>query len=197
MHVVRPGETVWRISKLYGVAVDDVLRANRIADVRSVAVGTRLWIPDPADPSGSRTVPAPWDERGPAIAGVAVREGDLAFAWPLRGEVGSVFGGRADGSHDGIDIRVPKGTPVAAAEAGRVVYAGEFDDYGRVVLVKHVGAWSTLYAHNHENRVRQGQFVERGDVIAEVGTSGNASGSHLHFEIRRGPSSLDPLRYLP
>jgi len=63
--------------------------------------------------------------------------------------------------------------------------------------VKHVGAWSTLYAHNHENRVRQGQFVERGDVIAEVGTSGNASGSHLHFEIRRGPSSLDPLRYLP
>jgi len=197
VHVVRPGETIWRLAKRYGVAADDIVRANQIADVRNVAVGARLWIPDPADPSGSRTLPSLWAEEGPAVAGAPLGEADLAFAWPVRGDVGSGFGGRSRGTHDGIDIGAPKGTPVCAAEAGKVVYADEADAYGRVVVVRHLGGWSTLYAHNRKNRVREGQLVERGDVIGEVGTSGNASGPHVHFEIRRGPTSLDPLRYLP
>ena len=78
-----------------------------------------------------------------------------------------------------------------------MIHSGVLGDYGRVVIVKHAGRYSTVYAHNHKNRVREGQFVEKGQVIAEVGTTGNASGPHLHFELRRGAKPLDPLLYLP
>jgi murein DD-endopeptidase MepM/ murein hydrolase activator NlpD len=86
---------------------------------------------------------------------------------------------------------------VRAAEAGRVTHSGWLGDYGRVVIVKHAGHYSTVYAHNRANKVRKGQFVEKGDVLAEVGSSGNASGPHLHFEIRRNRQAENPLRYLP
>ena len=84
-----------------------------------------------------------------------------------------------------------------ASEAGRVTHSGWLGDYGRVVIVKHARGYSSVYAHNRRNRVAKGQFVEKGDVIAEVGSSGNASGPHLHFEIRRERRAQDPLRYLP
>ncbi len=78
-----------------------------------------------------------------------------------------------------------------------MVYSGDVGDYGRVVILKHTGTFKTVYAHNRRNRVRKGEFVEKGDVIAEVGHSGNARGSHLHFEVRKGARARDPLGYLP
>jgi murein DD-endopeptidase MepM/ murein hydrolase activator NlpD len=196
--VVKRGETVWRISKKYGVTVEAIVRANRIADVTDVPTGARLVIPDPSDPSGSRSVPPPAFPAPNAEAHLrAAREAGLAFGWPLRGSINSRFGGRRGGAHEGIDIGARKGAPIGAAEAGRVIYADKMGDYGRVVILKHVGDWSTVYAHNRRNRVRRGAFVEKGDVIAEVGDSGNASGYHVHFEIRRGQTPVDPLRYLP
>jgi murein DD-endopeptidase MepM/ murein hydrolase activator NlpD len=87
---------------------------------------------------------------------------------------------------------------VRAAEAGRVIHSGKgLGAYGNVVIVKHTGRWATVYAHNRRNHVRKGAFVEKGDVIAEVGKTGNASGPHLHFEIRRGDVPRDPLPCLP
>jgi murein DD-endopeptidase MepM/ murein hydrolase activator NlpD len=74
---------------------------------------------------------------------------------------------------------------------------GGLGDYGKVVIVKHAGRYSTVYAHNQRNRVRKGEFVEKGQVIAEVGKTGNASGTHLHFELRRDRHPEDPLLYLP
>ena len=85
-----------------------------------------------------------------------------------------------------------------AAEAGRVIHSGGgLGDYGKVVIVKHAGRYSTVYAHNRRNRVREGEFVEKGQVIAEVGKTGNASGAHVHFELRRDRRPQDPLLYLP
>ena len=78
-----------------------------------------------------------------------------------------------------------------------MIYSGKLGGYGKVVIVKHAGRYSTVYAHNRKNRVKKGQFVERGQVIAEVGTSGNASGPHVHFEVRRDRRAEDPLAYLP
>jgi murein DD-endopeptidase MepM/ murein hydrolase activator NlpD len=196
VHVVQPGETIWRIARHYGASVEDVVRANQIADVRSVPVGTRLWIPggDPGQGPPPRLASlAPDQARAQALA-----ESGLAFEWPVNGRLSSGFGGRRGGPHEGIDLVAKEGTAVRSAEAGRVIYSGNgLGDYGNVVIVKHAGRYSTVYAHNRRNRVHKGVFVEKGELIAEVGDTGNASAPHLHFEIRRNRKPQDPLLYLP
>ena len=127
----------------------------------------------------------------------ARREARLEFDWPVRGRVSSGFGWRKGRPHEGIDIPARKGSKVRAAEAGRVIHSGVLGDYGMVVILKHKGRYSTVYAHNRKNLVRKGAFVERGEVIAQVGNSGNARGHHLHFEVRRNRVAQDPIRYLP
>lgn len=197
IHVVRPGETVWRIARYYGVSVDAVVRANGIGDVRQVRVGERLWIPGATRPAPPSALPAPPAARAAGACSLAHSD-DLAFTWPVDGQLTSRFGRRGRRQHDGIDISAREGTPVVAAEAGRVIHSGRgLGAYGNVVIVRHVGRWATVYAHNRRNRVRRGDFVEKGEVIAEVGRTGNASGPHLHFEVRRGDRPHDPLGCLP
>ncbi len=99
--------------------------------------------------------------------------------------------------HDGIDIAAPVGTPVHAAAAGRVIYAGRVRGYGNVVIVQHANHYATVYAHNSVNKVREGQSVSRGQVISKVGTTGRTTGPNLHFEVRRDNVASNPLRYLP
>jgi lipoprotein NlpD len=212
VHVVRPGENLYRISRYYGVTVDLLVRANGIRDVRNLAVGAPLRIPGVSRPQPGQAIvagnpPAAVARRGTPSARAArlasrdrasaLREADLRFGWPVTGHINSRFGWRGRRRHEGIDIKADKGAPVHAAEAGRVIFSGRLEDYGRVVIVKHAGRYSTVYAHNHENRVKKGQFVEKGQVIARVGRSGNASGPHLHFEVRRNRIAQDPLRFLP
>jgi murein DD-endopeptidase MepM/ murein hydrolase activator NlpD len=206
-HVVQPGENVYRISRYYEVSIESVIRANRITDVTEVAVGTRLWIPDarhpPAKasialPGAAASLPGAIPHPGPSGRTIALRESKLVFAWPVAGQVSSRFGTRGKRPHEGIDIRAPRGTPVRAAEAGRVIHSGGgLGAYGKVVIIKHAGRYSTVYAHHDRIRVSKGAFVEKGDVVGSVGTSGNASGPHLHFEVRRDRVPDDPLAYLP
>jgi murein DD-endopeptidase MepM/ murein hydrolase activator NlpD len=128
----------------------------------------------------------------------AERQADLRFQWPLRGELGSRFGWRDGRRHEGIDLRAEPGSTIRSAEAGRVIHSGRgLGAYGQVVIVKHAGRYSSVYAHNRRNLVREGEFVEKGQPIAEVGDTGNASGPHCHFEIRRDRRALDPLGMLP
>ena len=194
-HVVQPGETVWRLSKRYGVPIPTILRANRLDDVTEVPAGARLFLPGGRD-RGDAWLPPP-----PAPAPVGPRrqlEQGVAFGWPVSGRLTSRFGRRGRSRHEGVDLSAPRGTPIRAAAAGRVIYSGSgLSDYGKTVIVKHVGRYSTVYAHNRRNLVRKGQFVEAGQVLAEVGSTGNASGPHLHFEVRLDDRPLDPLRYLP
>jgi len=199
-HVVRSGETLYRISRYYEVPLGRVIRTNRIRDVAAVPVGSKLWIPGARRPTASHPLPLVRTAAVSASTGSssARRETSLDLRWPIRGSLSSRFGWRRGRPHEGIDIPARRGTPIRAAEAGRVIHSGSgLGDYGRVVIVKHAGPYKTVYAHNSKNRVRKGQFVEKGEVIAEVGTTGNASGPHLHFELRRGAKPLDPLLYLP
>jgi len=100
--------------------------------------------------------------------------------------------------HDGIDIGAARGTPVVAAASGKVVYADHrLSGYGKLVIIRHSGNVFTAYAHNQRNLVRKGDRVRAGSVIARVGSSGRATGAHLHFEVRRGSTPVDPLAYLP
>lgn len=117
------------------------------------------------------------------------------FRWPARGRVISGFGGT--GTNEGINISVPDGTPVKAAEAGTVAYAGsEVKGYGNLVLIRHENGYVSAYAHNGDLDVKRGQKVTRGQVIAKSGQSGNVTSPQLHFEIRKGATPIDPMPYL-
>lgn len=194
VHVLQPGENLYRLSRYYGVSVQDIMSANDIDDVSDLPVGARLVIPgaerEPPGASLAAYVPSVPGGKGARALG-------LEFAWPVRGKLSSRYGWRHGDHHEGIDISARSGTPVRAAEAGRVIFSGWLGSYGRMVIVKHTGSYSTVYAHNQRNLVQEGDFVERGDVLAEVGTSGNASGPHVHFEVRRGRTPEDPMGYLP
>jgi murein DD-endopeptidase MepM/ murein hydrolase activator NlpD len=196
-HVLKPGETVYRLGRYYGVPPAEIVRANRIRDVSSLPAGAHLLIPGARkSPPGGSIAVAALTPPVSAIRPSASRETGLDFAWPVRGKLSSRYGRRRGRQHEGIDIATRTGTQIRAAEAGRVIHSGWLGDYGRVVIVKHVGRYSTVYAHNRKNRVKKGSFVERGQVLAEVGSSGKATGPHLHFEIRRDRRPEDPLQHL-
>jgi murein DD-endopeptidase MepM/ murein hydrolase activator NlpD len=206
-HVVKPGDTLWRLSQRYDTTVAAIEKANDGIDPYALRVGQRLRIP----PGGKRgkssrsgkaadvaSGPRTLEQRDSTPCGDLARRDGLEFEWPVLGTLTSGYGGRGGRNHDGIDIVADSGTPVRAAEAGRVVYEGDdLGAYGKVVILKHIGRWATVYAHNRKNRVDEGDFVEKGDVIAEVGDTGNASAPHLHFEVRRANNPRDPQSCLP
>ncbi|HEV2558523.1 MAG TPA: peptidoglycan DD-metalloendopeptidase family protein [Microvirga sp.] len=117
------------------------------------------------------------------------------FRWPARGRIIAGFG--ANGGNEGINIAVPEGTPVKAAEAGTVTYAGdEVKGYGNLILVRHDNGYVSAYAHNSALQVKRGERVKRGQVIATSGQTGNVTSPQLHFEIRKGQTAVDPTKYL-
>jgi murein DD-endopeptidase MepM/ murein hydrolase activator NlpD len=122
-----------------------------------------------------------------------------AFRWPLRGRVVNNFGAKVNGSaNDGIDLAVPEGTPVRAAEDGVVAYAGnELKGYGNLVLVRHANGFVTAYANASEVMVKRNDQVHKGQVIAKTGQTGSATAPQLHFEVRKNSSPVDPIQFLP
>jgi murein DD-endopeptidase MepM/ murein hydrolase activator NlpD len=120
------------------------------------------------------------------------------FRWPVRGKVITSYGAKTNGkSNDGINLAVPEGTPVKAAEDGVVAYSGnELKGYGNLVLVRHANGYVTAYAHASELLVKRGDTIKRGQVIAKSGQSGEVGSPQLHFEIRKGSTPVDPLQFL-
>jgi murein DD-endopeptidase MepM/ murein hydrolase activator NlpD len=122
----------------------------------------------------------------------------LAMRWPVRGKVISDFGKKPNGlKNEGINISVPEGTSIRAAESGVVAYAGnELKGYGNLILIRHAGGYVTAYAHAKALNVKRGDTVKRGDVIAVAGQTGAVQSPQLHFEVRKGATALDPTKYL-
>jgi murein DD-endopeptidase MepM/ murein hydrolase activator NlpD len=120
------------------------------------------------------------------------------FRWPVRGKVIAGYGAKTNGkANDGINLAVPEGTPVKAAEDGVVAYAGnELKGYGNLILVRHANGYVTAYAHASELLVKRGDSIKRGQVIAKSGQSGEVASPQLHFEIRKGSTPVDPLQFL-
>jgi murein DD-endopeptidase MepM/ murein hydrolase activator NlpD len=225
VHVVAPGETLSRISRLYGKPVGELARANHIPVTARLNVGDRLVIPGvrasaikskstadvaqapsappppSAEPEPSISVFAPVADAAPATGTTKSAEetGSVPkFRWPANGRVINAFGPSTNGQqNDGINIAVPENTPVKAAEDGVVAYAGnELKGYGNLVLVRHPNGYVTAYAHAKELLVKRGDTVKRGQVIARSGQSGNVNTPQLHFEIRKGASPVDPTKFL-
>jgi murein DD-endopeptidase MepM/ murein hydrolase activator NlpD len=121
-----------------------------------------------------------------------------SFRWPVRGRVITGFGPKTSGGqNDGINVAVPEGTPIKAAEEGVVAYAGsELKGYGNLVLVRHANGFVTAYAHASELAVKKGETVKRGQVLGKAGATGNVTSPQLHFEVRKGATPVDPTQYL-
>ena len=128
----------------------------------------------------------------PAVA----PSGSGVLGWPVAGPVTSGFGTRWGRMHEGIDIAVAEGTPVRAAAAGTVIYAGWMSGYGNLVVVDHGNGLSTAYAHNSSFAVGVGQSVSAGGIVSYSGNTGHSTGPHVHFEVRVNGSAVDPLGYL-
>jgi len=248
-YTVRGGDSLYRISRLTGVSVDDLKDWNGITDVRRVMPGrvlklqpsgapvaneqsaTRRTVKRSSGPKSlqsktantrnvevvnrprkrSQTDSAPRRTMSDAVpnqpkpgdqvakADPSGDAGDARFRWPARGRIVSKFGKRSDGSHnDGIDISVPRGTDVLAAEDGVVAYAdNQLKAYGNLILVRHDNGWVSAYAHADKMLVNRGDRVSRGQVIAKAGDTGAVETPTVHFELRDGSKPVDPLPLLP
>ncbi len=202
-HRVQKGQTLYTIAKTYQVDVRVLQAANQIWDPSQIQVGHQLWIP-----GAIRILEVP-----PTVQGVGQKvysakripkkqarkrsyRGNLI--WPVRGTLTSQFGRRRGRKHEGIDIGAPRGTPIIAAKGGRVKFSGWGPTgYGRMIIIKHPGHLTTVYAHNAKNLVKKGAYVKKGQRIAYVGKSGRATGPHLHFEVRNDSHPKNPLLFLP
>jgi murein DD-endopeptidase MepM/ murein hydrolase activator NlpD len=140
------------------------------------------------------TTPRPQPTSPPSTA--SPPPSSTSLAWPASGPVTSPFGPRWGRMHNGIDIGASMGQGIVAAAGGTVIFSGVMSGFGEVVLIDHGGGLVTLYAHQSQRQVSNGQSVSRGQRIGLVGSTGNSTGPHLHFETRVSGTSVDPMRYL-
>lgn len=186
------GQTLWDLTRSYGVEQERILRFNGLENGRNLRAGQKLFIPDahPVNPYRYRLH----------------REGSHPLAWPVgpaRRNVSSRYGMRHHPvydrpiKHTGIDIAAQYGVAVLAADAGRVSHVGRIRGYGRVIVLRHDGGLKTVYAHLSQTLVRKGQFVQQGQRIGQAGSSGLTTGVNLHFEVRRHGVTKNPLKFLP
>ena len=149
-------------------------------------------------PTTTRTASTKTPVRKPKITAKTPARSSSKFMTPVRGNVISNYGPKSGGLHnDGINIAAPKGTPVAAAEHGVVVYVGdELKGSGNLVLIRHSDRWMSAYAHLDKTTVKRGQTINRGSKIGTVGDSGSVTTPQLHFELRRGTQAINPKLYL-
>jgi murein DD-endopeptidase MepM/ murein hydrolase activator NlpD len=174
-------------------AAKDKADKQKVTKVEAAPVETKK--PVKTDPTPTATLPKePAKEVAKEKEEVASASDTPEFRWPARGRV--IQGFKA-GSNDGINISVPEGTSVKAAESGVVAYAGsELKGYGNLVLIRHPNGFVSAYAHNGEIEVKRGDVVKRGQTIAKSGQTGNVSSPQLHFELRKGSTPVDPTGYL-
>jgi murein DD-endopeptidase MepM/ murein hydrolase activator NlpD len=148
----------------------------------------------PSETKASTRDPAPAPATEPKKTAMASETANPEFRWPARGRI---IQGFKPGGNDGINIAVPEGTSVKAAESGVVAYAGnELKGYGNLILIRHPNGFVSAYANNGDIEVKRGETVKRGQTIAKSGQSGNVASPQLHFELRKGTKPVDPTQYL-
>ncbi|MDE1936438.1 LysM peptidoglycan-binding domain-containing M23 family metallopeptidase [Bradyrhizobium sp.] len=195
MKLTVPAKTAAAASPLAQPAVAQAVPAPVPATTRVAAV-----VPDPQQKARLAQTTG-LEEAAPAATATKAAEATGAlptFRWPVRGKVITSYGAKTNGkANDGINVAVPEGTPVKAAEDGVVAYAGnELKGYGNLVLIRHANGYVTAYAHASELLVKRGDTIKRGQVIAKSGQSGEVASPQLHFEIRKGSTPVDPLQFL-
>lgn len=198
-HTVRPGETLYSIAFRYGLNYKEIASANGISEPYTIFVNQRLRLVGKqiiAKKTPSKTQSAPTSISKKVVASRKSQASNINWRWPVEGEVINLFS-PDDALNKGVDIGGRMGESVLAAADGVVVYAGGgLRGYGKLVIVKHTDNFLSAYGHNRRIRVKEGQNVKGGQVVAEIGSSGTDR-EMLHFEIRKNGKPVDPLSYLP
>ncbi len=197
-YIFRKGDTLYSLSRRYRVSVKWIIEVNNIKNPRDISIGTLIKIPRINNSSYARTRRIKVNRKKFRVSSKIP-----LFIYPVRGRLLSRFGYRRRSKftrrysfHPGIDLKGKIGTPIKASAPGIVVFSGYRRGYGKVVKIKHVNGFMTVYAHNKRNYVRKGQRVRRGQVIACIGMTGYTTGSHVHFEIRYKNKPKNPLLFL-
>lgn len=182
-HRVEKGQTLWRISKLYDVGLDEIVNINRIPDATRIETGQLVFIPHRQKQS------------------YVSPKGSLEdFIWPAKGKVIANFGQTFNNMiNKGINIECNRNANVAASRSGKIVfYDNNFMDFGKTIIIDHQDGFSTVYARNSEVFIKIGDYVQRGDTIARAGSTGTDDRNvYLHFELRKGHIPQNPYFYLP
>ena len=203
IHEIASGDTIWDIAAKYRVKRSELMELNQVDNPEGLQIGDILIIP-----ANEESVEYALSQQ--AASRTTVRTGTSSdtpsrstreaprFIWPtLEGWISSPYGPRSSGFHYGLDIAVVTGTPLKAIAAGTVEYSGWRGGYGRAVIVDHGDGWKSLYAHASSLKVSRGQWVNQGTVVALSGSTGNATGPHVHLEIIKDGKKLNPVNYLP
>jgi murein DD-endopeptidase MepM/ murein hydrolase activator NlpD len=220
-YTVKKGDTLSEIAVSNKVSEKKIQSQNNIAISDTIKIGAKLFLPDAVKPDPKpkqiKTTPVVSDTNkmvvqndvekvskpGANAKSVTKKSStSLKFGWPVTGNITSGFGMRnhpVTGKrqfHNGIDIRAKMGTDIKASEKGTVIYSGWKTGYGWMIVVKHPNSYITVYAHLSKRLKKKNDTVKKGDVIAKSGNSGLSTGPHLHFEIRKYETPLNPLRML-
>lgn len=211
---IRRGDTLSSIAEKYNADIEKIAEHNNI-DGKKIIAGRSIFIPDASERMRSeplkeqkkvsdktRYIASKKDDAGTGAKVKEEKNGKLLLAWPLRGPITSGFGYRThpfSGQkkfHCGLDIGAEIGTTVRAAGSGKVIFSGWKGPYGNLIVIQHSNNYITVYAHNSKLLVENGEAIKKGQKVALSGKTGAVTGSHLHFEIRKGIVPLNPSRIL-
>ncbi len=181
-HRVEAGQTLWKISKIYDVDTDDILRLNRIPEDATIEIGQLILIPNRTN-----------------VQSIPVKSSGDDFIWPLKGRVIANFGSSYRNLiNKGINIQAAPDADIYATRSGRVVFYSEnFGNFGKTIIIDHGDGLRSVYSRISEIFVHSGENVQRGALIGRVGTGIRDKNIYLHFEIRKGALAQNPLFYLP
>lgn len=211
--VVAKGDTLWDLSRKYNVDLGTLMVYNGLYAGDVLSVGQVLYVPDGAsvgEPVITASAQAVASRSAATVnyrptttktttsnTGTAVATNKGGWTLPIKGTVTSEYGKRKRGSHHGIDLAAPQGSTIKAAKGGTVLHSGWYNSiYGNAVIIDHGNGQKTLYAHCSKTTVKEGAKVAAGQAIAKVGSTGNSTGPHVHFEIYIDGKTVNPRTYL-
>lgn len=195
IHTVKKGETLFRISKSYGIPINILANANKGLNIATISIGQRIIIPQSYTNYKLKHRSILYlPEISEPLEGYCPEE----FEWPTIGarKISSGYGYRWNRIHGGIDIPKRTGAPILASNSGRVIFAGPKGGYGLCVIISHGHGVKTLYGHASKILVIPGESVTKGQKIADVGSTGDATGPHIHFEVIVNHIPINPEIYL-
>lgn len=193
-YIVKKGDTLWRISKIHGVSVDAIVKANHIANSGDLKVGQKLIIP-----TSGKAYTSFASHSGNTLAGnVAGNVSSRGFIWPVKGKIVSQYGETRNGvKNSGIYILPQPGQKVMAAKKGTVEAVTDADDGTHVIVIKHEGGIRTIYGYCSSPVVGEGSYVDRGQPIANINLPGTGKSQEVVFKVYVKDKPVNPMTYLP
>lgn len=183
-HVVKPGETLWRIAKIYNTDIEDIVRANDIQNSTRIGIGSSILIPC----NSRENVP---------LANFSASDDSLDFIWPAKGKILAYFRQRYRGiPSKGIDILTTPDENILASSDGQVAFEGRLAGYGATLVIEHKSGLSTVYCGHSSVSVKKGDMVKQGTVVAKSGGPRQTENKSLHFEVRKKHKPQNPLFFL-